>query len=211
MNYIREYQKYKGLEADGIIGKKTMSVLSEDLGITDICSISHFIGQLYHESSGFLIGRENLNYSEISLKSLFKKYFNEDEYEIYARNPEKIANRIYSNRMGNSLESSGDGWKYRGVGPIQLTGKENIQSYFIHKLIDINSDPEIILKPEYYFDSAKFYFDKNNIWKYTKDVNYSSILSVSKIINLGNANTSHTPLNMNDREKYTIKYYRLFK
>jgi putative chitinase len=92
--------------------------------------VAAFLAQCGHESGGWTIFEENLNYSAQGLNSIFKKYFPTiDSAQPYARQPEKIANRIYSNRMGNGDESSGDGYKYRGRGPIQLTGRANYTKF----------------------------------------------------------------------------------
>ncbi|MFC0118951.1 glycoside hydrolase family 19 protein [Pseudoalteromonas xiamenensis] len=88
--------------------------------------IAHFLAQVAHESGGFRHRWENLNYSATALTNLFAKYFpNQVMAESYARQPEAIANRIYASRMGNGTEASGDGWRFRGRGLIQLTGREN--------------------------------------------------------------------------------------
>lgn len=88
--------------------------------------IAHFISQIAHESGSFRYSSENLNYSAGALRTVFGKYFKSDELaDEYARKPEKIASRVYADRMGNGDEASGDGWRYRGRGLIQLTGKEN--------------------------------------------------------------------------------------
>ena len=88
--------------------------------------VSYFIAQCYHESGGFKRLQENLNYRAIGLRKIFKKYFPTDEMALsYEHKPEKIANKVYGNRMGNGPEESGDGFKYRGRGLIQLTGKNN--------------------------------------------------------------------------------------
>lgn len=209
MNFIQEYQSYKGLTADGILGKKTLKALEEDLEIEDSISFSHFLGQTHHESRGFSVGRENLNYSSEGLIRNFHKYFKDDEYFKYSRNPILIGNRVYANRLGNGPEVTGDGYYYRGVGPIQLTGKSNIQNYFRYVNVNINSSPELILKPEHYFRSAKYFFDTNDIWRYTKDLSTSSLIKVSKFINLGNPNSKYTPLGLEDREELTLKYYTI--
>ena len=92
--------------------------------------VAAFLAQCGHESGGWTVFEENLNYSAQGLNSIFKKYFPTIESATpYARQPEKIANKIYSNRMGNGDESSGDGYKYRGRGPIQLTGKANYTKF----------------------------------------------------------------------------------
>ena len=92
--------------------------------------IAAFLAQCGHESGGWTVFEENLNYSAQGLCSIFKKYFPTlESAQPYARQPQKIANKVYANRMGNGPESSGDGWKYRGRGPIQLTGKDNYRAY----------------------------------------------------------------------------------
>jgi len=92
-------------------------------GITDIARVSAFIAQCAHESGGFAVMQENLNYSADGLQKIFGKYFTNPQIAAqYARQPEKIANRVYASRMGNGDEASGEGWKYRGRGLIQLTG-----------------------------------------------------------------------------------------
>lgn len=209
MNFIKEYQSYKHLTADGILGRNTLSTLAKDLGINNLISFAHFLGQSHHESGGFTRGQENLNYSSEALHKYFSKYFKEGEYSEYARNPIKIANRIYANRMGNGNEESGDGYKYRGVGPIQLTGKNNILSYFKSVGLDLNSFPSIILSPEHYFRSAKFFFDTNDLWKYTKTMDKQSILKVSRGINLGNPESEKIPIGLEDRQIWTFKYYKI--
>ena len=92
--------------------------------------VAAFLAQCGHESGGWTIFEENLNYSAQGLNSIFKKYFPTlESAQPYARQPEKIANKIYSNRMGNGPEESGDGYKYRGRGPIQLTGRANYTKF----------------------------------------------------------------------------------
>lgn len=87
--------------------------------------VSMFLAQCGHESAGWTVFEENLNYSAKGLLGTFPKYFNSSTAASYARKPQAIANRVYGNRMGNGPENSGDGWKYHGRGPIQLTGKNN--------------------------------------------------------------------------------------
>lgn len=123
-----------------------------------------FLSQIAHESGGFRHVSENLNYSASALRRVFGKYFPTDEmaYE-YARKPEKIANRVYANRMGNGNEASGDGWKYRGRGLIQLTGKDNYLSFSL--AADNNSfiDPGLLTEPEYAAMSAGWYWQDNGL------------------------------------------------
>lgn len=93
-------------------------------------NLMHFLAQCSHESGGFRTLRENLNYSSERLLQVFPKYFTKELAEKYGRHPEMIANRVYASRMGNGDEKSGDGWKYRGRGLIQLTGKSNYEAFF---------------------------------------------------------------------------------
>lgn len=109
-----------------------LSILAEELpkyGIDTPLRICHFLSQLSHESAGFTIMQENLNYSSEGLLKIFKRYFSPELAKHYQRKPQMIANKVYANRMGNGGESSGDGWKYRGRGFIQLTGKSNYIKY----------------------------------------------------------------------------------
>lgn len=95
-------------------------------GIDTPMRVAHFIAQIAHESGSLTHSIENLNYSSVALRSVFGKYFTSDEIaEEYHRKPENIANIVYANRMGNGDTESGDGWRYRGRGLIQLTGKDN--------------------------------------------------------------------------------------
>jgi putative chitinase len=109
-----------------------LSILAEEMpkyGIDTPLRICHFLAQLSHESNGFTVNKENLNYSAEGLRKIFPKYFKDGLEYKYARKPESIANRVYANRMNNGPEDSGDGWKYRGRGYVQITGKFNYEKY----------------------------------------------------------------------------------
>jgi putative chitinase len=98
--------------------------------ITTMKRVAHFLAQCGHESNNFITLEENLNYSVEGLQRIFKKYFpNAEIAKEYARKPEKIANKVYANRMGNGDEKSGDGWNFHGRGLIQLTGRINYNNY----------------------------------------------------------------------------------
>jgi putative chitinase len=211
MGIIYDFQKKYGLIPDGIIGKKTMLKIKEILNIDTDEQLAHFMGQCSHESNNFDTLSENLNYSSNALLRTFSKYFDQKTALKYQRNPEMIANKVYANRMGNGDESSGDGWKHRGYGLIQTTGKNN--QYAFAKYI---GDEEIKVKPsiiatKYGFESAKYFFDVNNIWKYANTVDDNSIILVSKIINLGNVKSKLTPNGLEDRIKKTNFYYNIIK
>ena len=209
MNVIIDFQKKHNLVADGIIGKKTLLKIKEVLNIKTNEELANFIGQCAHESGNFVSVIENLNYSSKSLLATFPKYFTPITALKYERNPEAIANKVYANRMGNGDEASGDGWKHRGMGLIQLTGKNNQYSFadFI-KDNEIKKDPTIIAT-KYPFESAKYFFDVNNLWKYTNSIDIDTITKLSKAINLGNPLSSKTPNGLVDRIEKTKKYYNI--
>ena len=126
--------------------------------------LAHFFAQILHESGCMRFDMENLNYSSDALRRVFGKYFRtKEEADAYARKPEKIANRVYANRMGNGAEESGDGWKYRGRGLIQLTGRNNYTAF-----AEWVGDPRIVDEPDlvssqYAVHSAVFFWDTNNL------------------------------------------------
>lgn len=146
--------------------------------------LCHFLAQIIHESGHLKYNQENLNYSAKALRSVFGKYFPTNALaEQYARKPEKIANRVYANRMGNGDEASGDGWKYKGAGLIQLTGKTNYTKCSEFLGIDLVNDPSLVYNsPEICVKTACWYWSVNNLNKYA-DVD--DIKTVTKRINGG--------------------------
>ena len=146
--------------------------------------LCHFLAQIIHESGHLKYNQENLNYSAKALRSVFGKYFPTDALaEQYARKPEKIANRVYANRMGNGDEASGDGWKYKGAGLIQLTGKTNYTKCSEFLGIDLVNDPSLVYNsPEICVKTACWYWSVNNLNKYA-DVD--DIKTITKRINGG--------------------------
>lgn len=165
---LKSLQKKAGILDDGIFGKDTFKHCSKLLGIEIHEYAVHFWAQVGHESGNFRFYEENLNYSESALMSVFGKYFPTKELaKQYARQPQKIANRVYANRMGNGDEASGDGWKHRGRGAIQLTGKNNYEAFANYiKDLSLLGNPKRV-KDEFAFESAMFFFDKNNLWSIT--------------------------------------------
>ena len=160
---IKSLQTKIGAISDGAFGPKTMKAAMAFYNLTPERA-AHFFGQTAHETGGFKLFEENLNYSANGLKKIFKKYFNDLSALAYARKPEKIANKVYGNRMGNGTEASGDGYKFRGRGALQLTGRSNYESF-----AEYLGKREILLRPEmvadeYAFESAMFFFDKNKLW-----------------------------------------------
>ena len=126
-----------------------------------------FLGQCAHESGGFTALSENLNYSASSLCRVWPKRFpTVTDGQNYERNPQKIANKVYANRMGNGDEESGEGFAYRGRGLIQLTGKSNYEACGEAIGVDLVSNPDLVATPEYAALSAGWFWDKNNLNKF---------------------------------------------
>ncbi|GAB5399467.1 MAG: glycoside hydrolase family 19 protein [Aureisphaera sp.] len=144
---------------------------------------AHFLAQVAHESGGFKFVVENLNYSAKALYGVFRKYFpTMDLANQYARQPEKIANRVYANRMENGNEASGDGWKFKGRGLIQLTGKSNYKLFSNDAQQDFLDQPDLIASPQWALASACWFWKKNNINRYADT---DDIHMVTKKINGG--------------------------
>lgn len=211
MNYLVEYQRLKGLEPDGKIGPNTARVMCTEFGIQSIIQYCHFIAQIHHESGTFSHGREDLHYRAETLRKKFNKYFKPDEEYLFAFHEEEIANRIYANRSGNGPEESGDGFKYRGGMGIQTTFKNNWVRLFNKLGLPSDTDPDDVVKPQYYFKAADIYFDDNNVWKYCVDISPRSIMNVSKKINLGNVLINAMPNGYQERKELTEMYYSKLK
>lgn len=131
-------------------------------GINSKIRLAHFLSQVSHESGYFLITTENLNYSATGLVATFPKYFTSETALSYARQPEKIANHVYANRMGNGDENSGDGWKFRGRGFIQLTGFNNYNAFDATVHDDVIKQPELVAT-KYALISGAWFFQVNKI------------------------------------------------
>src|ERR1035437_2041976 len=204
MSVIKEFQTKYGLISDGIIGKNTLSKIKEVFSIQSSEMLANFMGQCHVESAGFNSVMENLNYSSKGLLTTFKKYFTPGTADLYQHNPEKIANKVYANRMGNGDEASGDGWKHRGFGVIQLTGKDN-QDLFANKVNDrlVKINPSLIATI-YPFESAKFFFDNKHLWSLCTAVDEKSITALSYRVNGGTNG-------LQERIKWTNYYYNLLK
>jgi putative chitinase len=167
---------------------------------------AHFFAQTAHESGNFKAFAENLNYGASGLTTTFKKYFPTAEKALlYERKPEKIANLVYASRMGNGDEASGDGFKFRGRGALQLTGKDNYKVFSEYlKNPEIMTNPDLVAT-EFAFESAIFFFDRNKLWDICdKGVNKDTILALTKRINGGTHGLA-------DREEKTLKYYGYLK
>ena len=194
--------KLKGHVPDSVLGELPMII--EKFGCTTPLRLVHFLAQCAHESGGFKVVTENLNYSAEGLKKIFPKYFPGNLNESYARKPEKIANRVYGGRMGNGPEESGDGWKFRGRGYIQLTSRSNYAEF--DKLVpeDIIANPDLVAT-KYPLVSAAFFFNKNGLWKICdKGADDATVTAVTKRVN-----GAH--IGLPDRIKHFKKYWALLK
>lgn len=158
-----------GLNLAGLTGKVPDTVIAQipeaakDFSITTNLRLAHFLAQCALESTGFKATVENLNYSAQRIPQVFGKYFRGVDPAPYAHNPQKLGSRVYANRMGNGDEASGEGYKFRGRGYIQLTGKNNYTSFsgFIGE--DCVGSPDLVAT-RYPLASAAFYFNSNNLW-----------------------------------------------
>lgn len=144
--------------------------------------IAMFMAQIGHESGGFKFLEENLNYRADRLVAVFPRYFKDVDPNQYGRNPEKIANRVYANRMGNGPESSGDGYRYRGRGLIQLTGHDNYARFAHDMGMSVEEAVEYLTTPEGAAMSAGWFWHKNNL---NATADRGDILNNTKRINGG--------------------------
>lgn len=157
-------------------------------GINTPLRLAHFFAQVAHESD-LSPKSENLNYSEKGLLLTFKKYFpNSASTKGYTRNAIKIANKVYANRMSNGNEASGDGWKYRGRGFIQLTGKQNYQLLTKATGVDYVNKPDLLLSEADAMIAAIWYWNSNNL---NKHADRDDIDTVSDIVNLGRSTEAY--------------------
>ena len=192
--------KLKGHIPDAVIAQ--IPDTAAKFGITNVLRLAHFLSQCGHESGGFKAVNENLNYSADGLKKIFPKYFPGNISESYARNPEKIAAKVYGGRMGNGDEASKEGWKFRGRGYIQLTGKSNYTAF--DKLVeeDILANPDLVAT-KYPLSSAAFFFQSNGLWSICdKGADDATVTAVTKRVNGGT-------IGLADRLKHFKEYYSL--
>jgi putative chitinase len=168
--------------------------LLDDYEINTPLRVAHFVAQCAHESGNFVFIKENLNYKAASLMTVFKKYFpTADLAQQYEKRPEKIANRVYANRMGNGDEASGDGWRYCGRGLIQLTGKDNYTFFAGSLNITVEEASEYLATFEGAAQSACWFWEQNNLNRFA-DAN--DVKGLTKAINGGY-------IGLSDREKHT--------
>jgi putative chitinase len=173
--------------------------VAEQFQINTSLRLSHFLAQCHHESMGFRVFVENMNYSEAALLRTFPKYFSVETAKKYARKPAMIGNRVYGGRMGNGPEASGEGYRYRGRGAIQLTGKLNYTAFNNAVPDDVVASPELVAT-KYPLLSAAWFWNSRKLNLIadrgpTEDV----VTAITRIVNGGTHGLA-------DRQKH-FKYY----
>jgi putative chitinase len=177
----------------------------DTFGVNTSLRLAHFLAQCGHESGGFRLTQENLNYSVKGLRGIFKKYFPTDELAAaYAKKPQKIANRVYGGRMGNGPEASGDGYAFRGRGYIQLTGRDNYTAFGKSIGVDIPANPDLVAS-QYALASAAWFWQKNKLNEIADTGAGDEV--VTKITKRVNGGT----IGLADRLKHFKEYYSLLK
>ena len=198
-----DINKLKGHIPDAVIAQLPDTIAKFELNTP--LRLSHFLAQAGHESGGFKAVNENLNYGAKGLLSIFKKYFpTEEKAKLYERKPEKIANLVYGSRMGNGAEASGEGFRFRGRGYIQLTGKDNYKAFDAVVAESIIDNPDLVAT-KYTLLSAAWFFNKNGLHKIAdQGATDAVVTSVTKRVNGGT-------IGLTDRIKHFKEYYNLLK
>lgn len=196
-------EKLKGHIPDSVIAQ--IPDTASRFAINTPLRLAHFLAQCGHESGGFRATQENLNYSAKGLMGIFKKYFPTQALaEQYQRNPQKIASKVYGGRMGNGPESTGEGFKFRGRGYIQLTGKENYTAFGKSINEDMTANPDKVAT-HYPLLSAAWFFSKNGLHRMSDEGATDAV--VTKITRRVNGGT----IGLADRIKHFKEYYSLLK
>lgn len=198
------------IKIDKLNGKIPDIVISQlpetitKFNINNVLKLAHFLAQCGHESGGFKAVEENLNYSADRLKVVFPSLFPGNLGQAYGRNPMRIASRAYANKIGNGDEASGDGYRYRGRGFIQLTGKANYRGFAEYIGDDTVSNPDLVAT-KYPLASAAFYFSSRKIWPICDGGPGADVVSaVTRKVNAKR-------LGLQDRINHFNEYYALLK
>ena len=204
---MRTLQARCGVTADGSFGPNTARAIANHYGLSPERA-AHLLGQAAHESGNFKLTQENLNYSEKALNAVFGRYFGDGKEDAskYARNPQKIADYVYMDKnrsskgaLGNTED--GDGWRFRGRGFLQCTGRTNYRAFASEmRLPDVMKDPDLVAN-DYAFESALWFFERNNLFKIADEgVNDEVITKITRRVNGG----TH---GLDDRLEKTKKIY----
>ena len=192
----------KGHVPDAVIAQ--IPDTAKKFNITNPLRLAHFLAQCGHESGGFKAVSENLNYSAKGLVGTFGKYFNSTTAVQYERKPEMIASKVYGGRMGNGDEASKEGYKFRGRGYIQLTGKSNYTNFTKFIGEDCIANPDLVAT-KYPLASAAFFFDSNKLWSICDKGSIREVVEqVTKRVNGG-------LIGIDDRWKHFQEYYKILK
>ena len=193
--------KLKGHIPDAVIAQLPDTIAKFELNTP--LRLAHFLAQAGHESGGFKLVNENLNYGAKGLLGIFKKYFpTADKAALYERKPEKITNLVYGGRMGNGPEASGEGYKFRGRGYIQLTGKDNYKAFDAVVPENLIESPDLVAT-KYPLLSAAWFFHKNGLHKIAdKGATDAVVTEVTKRVNGGT-------IGLADRIKHFKEYHAL--
>lgn len=218
-NILIEYQKLLGLVPDGIIGRKTLAAIQDDLKMPTLEATAHMLGQSRLESAGFTAIRENMNYSAQALANTWARFSitgkrggkpNTAAIKL-AHKPIEIANTVYANRNGNGGYNTGDGWLYRGGLAIQTTGRKNWENFFLFVGMSIFTNPDILVSlpefPKLYFQGGAFFFSSNDLNRYCTGSSDMECTVIGKGVNLGNVHSTITPLDNDIRIQYTQQIY----
>jgi putative chitinase len=193
-------EKLKGAVPDAVIAQ--IPECASKFEINTTLRLAHFIAQCAHESAEFKATQENLNYSADGLTKIFGKYFKTVSASSYARQPEKIAARIYASRMGNGNEASKEGWKYHGRGYIQLTGKDNYKAFNKSVDDDVLTNPDLVAT-KYPLLSAAWFWESRSLNDLAdRGASDAAVASITKKVNGGT-------IGLDDRIKHFRKYYAL--
>ena len=190
-------EKLKGHIPDSVIAM--IPETAAKFEINSPLRLAHFLAQCGHESGGFKAVQENLNYSVDGLKKIFPKYFPGNLAESYAKNPEKIASKVYGGRMGNGDETTKEGYKFRGRGYIQLTGKDNYKAFGQSINEDVTANPDLV-STKYPLLSAAWFFTR--CLPKCVDASVASVKAVTRCVNGGE-------IGLDDRIKHFNEYYKL--
>ncbi len=194
-----DISKLKGHVPDAVLPMIQAAVSKFELNTP--VRLAHFLAQCGHESGGFRATRENLNYSAEGLTKIFPKYFPTVQVATpFAKQPEKIANKVYANRMGNGDEASGDGFKFRGRGFIQLTGKDNYKALGAAIQQDLVANPDLVAS-QFPMLSAAWFFHKNGLHRIADEG--TTDIVVTKITKRVNGGT----IGLADRIKHFREYH----
>ena len=200
----------KGLNVEKLRGHIPESIIAqipetaEKFNITTPLRLAHFLSQCSHESGGFKIFQENLNYSADGLRRIFPKYFPGNLAESYARNPEKIASKVYGGRMGNGNEATKEGFKFRGRGALQTTGKDNYRRLGEFLGVDLISNPDLVAT-KYPLASAAFFFQSNKLWSICDEgADTKTITKLTRRINGGTIGLDHRIKEFNHFHKLLV-------